>query len=179
MPPFRRSFIRYPSTIERQIVSSSSDIAHPEPLPSSLYLIYDRRTALDSAEHRSGRFLTRPLRRSPRHLQRANTSTIQANPPVFSPYMRVKSSPVLPQAYKPEKSSSGHRRKPFWPVWRIPLRRRPHHHQREYPSTIERQIDRFSSRIARLEALPSFLKPARERRAGNLKVSIADSTFGV
>ena len=45
-------------------------------------------------------------------------------------------------------------------------------------STVELQILRFSSRIARLEALPSFLKPAREKRAGNWKVSTADSTFG-
>ena len=222
-----RSSIRNPSTNERQTVRFSSRIAHPEPLPSSLYLINDKKAALDSSERRSGGFGAPLYADCPRHHQRAIPSTIErqigrfsssfarqeaspvlplaykpeksssgsrgspisavltrpstptapppstrksfenrtTNRPFFLPYRAPRGSPVLPQAYKPEKSSSGSRGSPIWRFWHA-LRRIPcSPPSTRNPSTMELQIVRFSSRIARSEVLPSFLKPARERRA--------------
>src|SRR3982074_898316 len=56
LPPFRRTSIRNPSTIERQMVCFSFPILCSELLPFSLYLTNDRRTALNPAERQSSRF---------------------------------------------------------------------------------------------------------------------------
>src|SRR3982075_2041004 len=87
-PLFRRTSIRNPLTIERQMVCFSFPILCSELLPSSLYLTSDRITALNPAERQSSRFYALPLRR----VSRDNSSTME---PAFLTYARSEPLPVL------------------------------------------------------------------------------------
>ena len=108
--------------LRQDIVRFSSRIARSEALPSSLYLTNDRRTALDSAERRSGGF-SAPSTPTPLATVNALSSDIRAtNRPFFFPYRAFGDSPILPQACKPEQSSFGFRGST---IWRLRYRSRP------------------------------------------------------
>src|SRR3982074_2272989 len=77
LPPFRRSSIRNPSAIERQMVRFSFPILCSEFLPFSLYLTNDRRTALNPAEHKSSRFYAPLYTDSPRPPSTRNSLTME------------------------------------------------------------------------------------------------------
>jgi len=93
------------------MVHFSSCISCSESLPSSLYLINDKRTALDSADHRSGGFGAPFLLFAP---QRAIVRQSNDNHPFFFLYRASGGSPVLPLSYKWQKNSSGFRGSPIW-----------------------------------------------------------------
>src|SRR3982074_992899 len=97
--PFRRSSIRNPSTIERQMVRFSSRIARSGPFPSSLYLINAIRTVRNSSERRFGWFGAPLYADGPRHHQRVIPSIAQRQISRFSSC--IPRLEALPSSLKP------------------------------------------------------------------------------